>query len=171
MNRMDVAMLILRLCFGLSMAWHGLNKVRGPRGISGTAGWFESIGMRSPMLNARLAAATEIAAGIALAIGFATPVASSAFVGLMVVAIVTVHWKVGFFVFLPHQGWEYCASIAVTAVAIALLGPGSISLDNAFGIAMFDSGPAAWLAAPIGIVAALCQLSLYWRPGRIREAS
>ena len=33
----------------------------------------------------------------------------------MTVAIVVAHWKVGFFIFKPNQGWEYCASIAVTA--------------------------------------------------------
>jgi len=108
------------------MAWHGLNKVRGPRGIAGTAGWFGSIGMRSPMLNARLAATTEIAAGVALAAGLATPIAAAAIVGMMTVAIITVHWKVGYFVFLPNQGWEYCAAIAVSAAAVALVGAGSI---------------------------------------------
>ena len=34
-------------------------------------------------------------------------------IGIMVVAIVVAHAKVGFFVFLPNQGWEYCATIAI----------------------------------------------------------
>lgn len=153
------------------MAWHGINKVRGPRGIAGTAGWFGSIGMRSPMLNARIAAATEIAAGVSFAAGFATPVAASALVGLMAVAIITVHWKVGYFVFLPGQGWEYCGAIATAAAAVALFGTGSISLDNALGLEVFAGSTMAWLAVPAGILAALCQLSLFWRPDRPEKAS
>ena len=52
----------------------------------------------------------------------------------MVVAIVVAHWKVGFFIFKPNQGWEYCASIAVAAFCIATIGPGEWSLDHAFDI-------------------------------------
>ena len=49
-------------------------------------------------------------------------------------AIVVAHWKVGFFIFKPNQGWEYCASIAVTAFVIAMIGPGEWSLDHAVDI-------------------------------------
>ena len=52
-------------------------------------------------------------------------------IGVMTVAIVVAHWKVGFFIFKPNQGWEYCASIAVTAFVIAMIGPGRWSLDHA----------------------------------------
>ena len=40
-------------------------------------------------------------------------------IGVMIVAIVVEHWKVGFFIFKPNQGWEYCASIAIAAFVIA----------------------------------------------------
>lgn len=171
MSRTDVALLILRASFGASMAWHGLNKLRGERGIAGTAAWFASIGMRSPVLNARLASTTEIAAGVAFAAGLATPLSAAAFIGLMVVAIVTVHWRVGYFVFLPNQGWEYCAAIAVVAAAVSLLGPGSLSVDDALLSGWFD-GP--WWAVgsiAVGIAAGLCQLSLFWRPDRVEDRS
>jgi hypothetical protein len=32
-----------------------------------------------------------------------TPLAAAGMIGLMVVAIVVDHWKVGFFIFLPNQ--------------------------------------------------------------------
>ncbi|MBM3718389.1 MAG: DoxX family protein [Actinobacteria bacterium] len=169
MTRIDTALLAVRLCFGLSMAWHGLNKMRGPRGIAGTSSWFASIGMRKPELNARLACATEIIAGVCFAAGFATPLASAALIGLMVVAIVTVHWRVGYFVFLPNQGWEYCFCIAVVAGATAISGPGTVAVDHHFAADFFGAGTWAVLAVPLGIIAALCQLSLFWRPARTED--
>ena len=89
--------------------------------------------MRWPQWQARIAATTEIASGVMLAAGFLTPLAAAGIIGVMVVAIVVAHWKVGFFVFLPNQGWEYCASIIAAALAIAILGPGRWSIDHAIG--------------------------------------
>lgn len=166
MDSSDVAVLLLRTCFGLSMAWHGINKTRGPRGIAGTAAWFASIGMRRPRLNARLASLTEIAAGVSFAVGFLTPLAAAAIVGLMTVAIVTVHWRVGYFVFLPDQGWEYCFAIAVVAGVTPLFGADRASVDSVVGSDLFVGSPWTWLTVPLGIGVALCQLSLFWRPER-----
>jgi putative oxidoreductase len=159
MTKFDVALLLLRVSFGLSMAYHGLNKVRG-NGLSGTATWFESIGMKRPRAQAVAAASTEIIGGLLLLFGLATPLACVMFVSLMIVAIWTVHWKVGYFIFLPNGGWEYCASIAAVATAIGLLGPGEISLDASLGIS--DS----WgvFALPIGIIFAVCHVALTYRP-------
>ena len=69
--------------------------------------------MRWPQWQARLAATTEIGAGLLMALGLLTPLAAAGMIGVMMVAIVVDHWKVGFFIFKPNQGWEYCASIAV----------------------------------------------------------
>ncbi len=59
-----------------------------------------------------------------MALGLLTALAAAGMIGVMIVAIVVEHWKVGFFIFKPNQGWEYCASIAVTAFVIAMVGPG-----------------------------------------------
>jgi putative oxidoreductase len=95
-----------------------------------------------------------------LAIGWLTPVACTIFVSLMVVAIVTVHWKVGYFIFLPNGGWEYCASIVVVATAIGLLGPGEYSIDAAMSLTQVPG----LFVLPIGIVLSLCHLFLSYRP-------
>ena len=162
-DRLDVALLLLRIFFGLSLAYHGLNKVTGPSGLGGTAGWFGSIGMRWPRWQARLAAATEIGAGVLFAAGLLTSVAASGIVGVMFVAIVVAHWKVGFFVFKPGQGWEYCASIAVTAVAVGTVGAGRWSLDRVLGLQV-----TGWwglsIAAGLGVGAAALQLAVSYRP-------
>ena len=165
MDRIDTSIFLLRAVFGIFLAFHGINKIRG--GLAGTAGWFGSIGMRWPMMQARMAATTEIAAGLAFAAGLLTPIASAAIIATMLVAIVTVHWKVGFFIFLPNGGWEYCASIICVAATVALAGPGEFSLDEAMGTTF----SATWGVSGIvlGIVAAFVHLLLSWRPQRSRS--
>lgn len=158
MTRFDLAVLILRLIFGVSMAAHGLNKARG--GLEGTQKWFASIGMRSPWLQARTAASAEVASGTLMALGLFSALSCSVIIALMLVAIFTVHWRIGYFIFLPGGGWEYCAAIIAVATAVSLVGPGSVALDELLG-APFDVG--AW-ALPVGVVMAVCHLTLFWRP-------
>jgi putative oxidoreductase len=167
MPQFDLGLLVLRVVFGLFLAYHGYNKMFGKGGIKGTVGWFASIGMKWPGAQARIAAVTEMGAGVLLAAGLLTPLASAGIIGVMVVAIVVAHWKVGFFVFLPNQGWEYCASIAVAAWVVATVGPGRYSLDHAFG---WVGEPTAWagaiVAAVLGVGAAVVQLLVSYRPER-----
>jgi putative oxidoreductase len=160
MEKIDISLFILRVGFGLSMVAHGWNKVFSPSGLSGTAGWFNSIGMKWPALQARVAASTEIVAGLLMTIGLFTGAASLAFVSLMVVAIVTVHWKVGYFIFLPNGGWEYCAAIMLTATALSISGPGDASLDIVLGLPT-GYGIAAF---PFGLLLAVCHLTISFRP-------
>jgi putative oxidoreductase len=162
MDQFDLGLLVLRLVFGLFLAYHGYNKVAS--GIRGTERWFRSIGMKWPDVQARLAATTEIGAGVMLAAGLLTPLAAAGVIGVMTVAIVVAHWKVGFFIFKPDQGWEYCASIAVTALVIAMVGPGRWSLDRALGITWFDGWTGAIVAAVLGVGGAVAQLQLSYRP-------
>jgi putative oxidoreductase len=108
-DNINLGLLLLRLCLGLFLAYHGYNKFFGGGRIPGTTRWFASMGMKWPRAQALLAACTEIGAGVMFAAGFLTPLAAAGIIGVMVVAIVTEHWKVGFFIFKPGQGWEYCA--------------------------------------------------------------
>ena len=164
-DQTNFGLLILRLCLGLFLAYHGYNKVFGSGGLKGTASWFGSIGFKWPTWQARLGASTEIGAGLLLALGLLTPLAAAGVIGVMVVAIIVAHWKVGFFVFLPNQGWEYCATIAIGALAIGTMGPGQWSLDHAI-----DFGVEGWngliATAVIGIGGALLQLLICYRPAR-----
>src|SRR6478752_2284170 len=128
MTAYSVGLLILRVVLGVTMAAHGYNKFFGGGRIKGTAGWFESIGMKPGTFHARVAATTEMAAGIGLAVGLFTPVAAAGFVALMLVAAWTVHRHNGFFI--VKEGWEYNLILAVAAVAIAGTGAGRYSLDH-----------------------------------------
>ena len=66
---------MLRAVFGLFLAAHGYNKVFGGGGLAGTGRWFGSLGMRWPNVQARLAASTEMGAGVLFALGLLTPFA------------------------------------------------------------------------------------------------
>ncbi len=61
--------------------------------------------MKPGMFHARVAASTEVAAGLGLALGLLTPVPAAGFVALMLVAAWTVHRANGFFI--VKEGWEY----------------------------------------------------------------
>lgn len=158
MSRVDEALLVLRVVFGLSMVAHGLNKFRG--GVDGTQKWFAGIGMRFSRAQALTAATTEIASGVLLTVGFLTVPACTAIISLMLVAIVTVHWKVGYFIFLPGGGWEYCAAIAAVGTAISFTGPGRWSIDHALDGPWTDG---AW-ALPVAVILTAAHLGLFWRP-------
>ena len=159
----DWALLILRVVVGVTLAAHGYNKFFGGGRIAGTARWFESIGMRPGRRHAILAAAGEIAAGLALAAGFLTAPAAAGFVGLMTVAFWVAHRGKGPFVM--NDGWEYTAVLATVAVAVAMLGPGDLSLDGVIGIADVLNG---WVGLAIslggGVVAAVLLLAAFYRP-------
>ncbi len=138
----DTGLLILRLCLGITLAAHGFNKFFGGGRIPGTARWFESIGMKPGMLHARIAATTEVAAGLGLAAGLLTPIPAAGFVALMFVAAWTVHRPNGFFI--VKEGWEYNLVLAVSAVAVATVGAGRFSLDWRFSDTVgVTAGPAS----------------------------
>ncbi|MYI56727.1 MAG: DoxX family protein [Acidimicrobiia bacterium] len=159
----DWALLLLRVTVGLTLAAHGYNKFFGGGRIAGTARWFESIGMRPGRRHAILAAAGEIAAGLALAAGFLTVPAATGFVGLMTVAFWVAHRGKGLFVM--NDGWEYTVVLATVAVVIAMVGPGELSLDSVIGVADVLDG---WVGLVIslggGVLAAVLLLAAFYRP-------
>lgn len=158
---LDLGMLLVRLALGPMLVLHGANKVWGGGGLTGTAGWFESLGLRPGWLHARIAAATEIVAGLLVTFGLATGLAATAFVGLMTVAALTDHRGKGYFVF--KGGWEYVVLVAIVAVALAVIGPGDWSLDAALGLPLSGIGWGA-VAAVGGVGAALGMLAVFRRP-------
>lgn len=163
MSAFDAVLLILRVCLGLTMAAHGYQKFFSGGRISGTGKWFDSIGMKPGVWHARLAATTEVVAGIALALGLFTAVAAAAFVGLMLVAAWTVHRSNGFFI--VASGWEYNMVLAVAAVAVAGLGAGKISLDYLlFGSGFLDGWVGLIVSAGLGLVGGGGLLAAFFRP-------
>lgn len=131
MRERDLTALIMRLAIGPMLIAHGANKVGGKGGLEGTTRWFDGLGLRPAWVHARLAAATEITSGSLITLGFLSPLPNGAIVGLMTVAAATDHKGKGFFVF--KGGWEYTAVVSSVSTALAVLGPGRVSLDRLLG--------------------------------------
>ncbi|HWS44287.1 MAG TPA: DoxX family protein, partial [Acidimicrobiia bacterium] len=127
-NQVWLGLFVLRVTVGATMIAHGYNHIYRGGKIKGTAGWFESLGMKPGILHAWLASLTELAAGAGLVVGLLTPLAAGALIGTMVVAWITNHRNAGFFVFRrPVEGWEYLMNLVAALIAIACLGPGKWS--------------------------------------------
>ena len=67
-----------------------------------------------------------------MTLGLLNGLGAMAFVGLMTVAALTDHRGKGYFIF--KGGAEYVVLVAIVAVALAVVGPGRWSLDNALGL-------------------------------------
>jgi putative oxidoreductase len=159
----DIGLLVLRVVVGLTMAAHGYQKFFSGGRISGTGRWFDSIGMRPGRIHALAAAATEVGAGLLLALGLLTSLAGAAFVALMLVAAYTVHRANGFF--SVRSGWEYNLVLATVGAAVGITGPGAYSLDHLAGLTTVFSGlPGLLIAVGGGLVAGMAQLLLFYRP-------
>ncbi len=134
---MNLGLLILRLVVGLLFVGHGAQKlfgVWGGHGLRGTAGFFEQIGLRPGHLHATAAGLLEFGGGALLALGLFTPFASAALIAVMTAAVITVHFTKG--LWSTGGGYEYNLVLAAAAFALAAIGAGVWSLDNAFGFSI-----------------------------------
>ena len=124
----NLGLLLLRVFPGLVFTYHGAQKLFGAfggGGLSGTAQFFESIGIPFASANALLAGGTEFFGGLALLTGVASRIASLPLVFTMLVAMVTVH---GSAFAASKGGMEYPLTLAGVTAAVALLGPGRYRL-------------------------------------------
>lgn len=169
---MDVAIILLRIVAGLTLAAHGSQKLFGLFGGSGPSGtrtFFTGLGFRAPLVLAFVAGLSEFGGGLLFAFGLLTPFAALAITVVMLNAIGSVHWQKGFF--NSAGGFEYNLLIIATGVAVTAAGPGRFSLDRAFGWAGTISGP--WWALAVVVLApmiALVTLTLGRRSQAPRES-
>jgi putative oxidoreductase len=127
---------ILRLTLAIVMFPHGAQKVLGwfgGYGLRGTLGYFTSQGIPVPL--ALLAFAAELLGSLGILVGLFTRVAAFGIACVMVVAIVTVHAKFGFFMnwsgTQKGEGYEYHLLALGIALALIVGGAGLWSLDAA----------------------------------------
>jgi putative oxidoreductase len=132
---MDVAMLILRVVVGALFVGHGAQKLFGwfgGHGLTGTGGFFESVGIKPGRPAAAAAGIAELTGGLLFATGLLMPVAAALIIAVMTVAIVRVHWRQG--LWITEGGAEYSLVLIAVAFAVTAVGPGEVSLDHALGI-------------------------------------
>lgn len=148
---MKLGLTLLRAIVGALFVGHGTQKLFGwfgGHGIEGTAGFFESIGLRPGRKHATAAGAAEAGGGALLALGFLTPAAAASLIGVMSTAISKVHAKNG--PWATDGGYEYNLALIAIMVVLADVGPGDVSLDHALGIEV--KGP---LVALLALVAGI----------------
>jgi putative oxidoreductase len=131
----DVGLLVLRLVLGAIFIGHGAQKLFGSFGgphISGFAKMLAQIGVRPARPMAILVGFAEFVGGILMILGFLTPLAAVALIGVMIGAVLTVHLKYGFF--NTNGGYEFNLALAGMALTVLIVGAGVYSLDSALGI-------------------------------------
>ena len=123
-----IALLLTRAATGLLLVPHGYAKITG--GVTGLAAGLAAKGLPYPNILAWCASLAEFAGGICLALGLLGRLSALAISVTMVVAWATMHLgnikDIG-----GAQGsvFEYPFLLSVVALALAISGPGRLSLD------------------------------------------
>ncbi|GAA2200146.1 DoxX family protein [Sinomonas flava] len=138
----DAARAVLRIALGAVFFAHGWQKFF-EYTIPGAQGAFAQMGVPAAQVAAPIAAGLELVGGALLIVGLLTRVAATLLAVEMLGALFLVHVSAGMFV--EKGGMELVLLLAAGAAAVALVGPGRISL----GAAIFgrSSGRLAAIAA------------------------
>lgn len=120
----DLGLLVLRLAVGLGMFWgHGLGKLLHFQQRAGRFPDPLGIGGEATLVVAVIA---EVLCALAVAAGIFTRLAAIPPALVMLVAMLTIHLGD------PFEKWELALVYFAGYVAVALLGPGRLSLDAKF---------------------------------------
>lgn len=123
----------LRLVLGAVFIAHGSQKLFGAFGGPGLAKWTSSpppLAFMQPMGKYWMGAAVaaEFLGGILVLLGLLTRLGALLILGVMVTAIIGVHWTGGFF---APEGIELPMTLAGICLALLLTGGGQVSADLA----------------------------------------
>jgi putative oxidoreductase len=130
----DYGILLLRVVIGALVAAHGGRRLFGwfgGRGRTGTVAYFASLGYRVPHLAWLLVGVAELLGGLLLVAGLATPLASLMVAVVALNAIAVARWRSGLFV--SRGGFELDVVLVTVVTALAVSGPGRVSLDRLIG--------------------------------------
>lgn len=118
---------VLRVVIGFLLAAHGWQKYV-EFTLEGTAAAFGQMGVPLAGVVAPVMATLELVGGIAIVLGLFTRVFAGVLALGMVGAAVLVHAPAG--VFVEAGGFELVAALGAGAAALALVGPGRLSIDH-----------------------------------------
>ena len=124
-NQINAGLTILRLVIGAIFVAHGGQKIF-VFGLDGVAGAFAGMGIPMAGILGPFVAFVELFGGLALITGLLTRLASLGLLSTMVVAILQVHAKAGFF---NPNGIEFPLSLLGSTALIAIAGAGAWSID------------------------------------------
>lgn len=128
-RQINIALTLLRVVIGAIFIAHGAQKLF-VFGFAGVAGGFAGMGVPMARILGPFVTLVEFFGGIALGVGLLTRLASLGIASTMVVAILLVHLKQGFF---NPGGVEFPLSLLASTIALILTGPGAWSLDALIG--------------------------------------
>jgi putative oxidoreductase len=154
-------LLLVRLVIGLAFAAHGAQKLFGwfgGYGIAGTGGFFETLGFRPGRVFAAAAGFSEFVGGLLIAAGLFGPVGPMFVIAAMLVAVVAVHLRNGFFV--STNGVELPLLYLLIGLIYAFAGFGVLSLDAAFGLAPVWTPAVIWGVVILGFVGGLLNIAV-----------
>ena len=117
---------MLRVVIGVVFLAHGGQKLF-IWGFGGVAAFMGKIGVPAPMLAAVVVTLVEFLGGLALVLGLYSQWAAALLGVDMLVAILTVHLRGGFF--LPN-GFEFALTLLAANTALVLLGSGEASVEK-----------------------------------------
>ncbi len=158
-------LLLVRLIIGLGFAAHGTQKLFGwfgGYGLAGTGGFFETIGFKPGRFFAFAAGAAELLGGLLIALGLGGPVGPMFVISAMLVAIVAVHLRNGFF--NQGNGVELPLLYLLIAVGYAFAGFGPLSLDAAVGWNAVWTPVIDWAVVVLGFVGGFANLAARRQP-------
>jgi putative oxidoreductase len=124
----SIGLTVLRLILGATFIAHGAQKLF-IMGFSGVSGGFAQMGIPLPGFFGPFVSLVEFFGGIAILLGLLTRLSALGLAVNMVVAMLTVHLKAGFF---NPNGVEFPLALFGMAVALMTMGAGAFSVDALF---------------------------------------
>lgn len=125
-GKVGIGLLILRVVMGLGIMSHGWSKIQKPfswMGADGPPGWLQA-----------LAALSEFGGGLAIVLGFLTPLGALGVLCTMIGAWYFAHRDLPWLSFNPKaKTFEYAALYGAIALTFLFTGPGRYSLDALIG--------------------------------------
>jgi putative oxidoreductase len=158
---LDHAIAVLRVVAGLLLLGHGAQKLFGAfgsPGIRGFAGWLGSLGLPAPVAFAWFVGLCEFLGGLLFLLGFVSPIAAVALSGVMLGAIVLVHWSKG--IWASKGGLEFPLVLLAIAFVVGLAGPGRYALDSMFQVILPATAQSIYIAGRIIEIVALTAVQI-----------
>ncbi len=136
------AALPIELIVGVVFFAHGLTKLIDPQGFATNA-----LG-GIPSFLSYLVIVAEFGGGLLLLSGLLVRLGALGHLCVMIVAVTQVHWSIGL---TERGGFEFPLTLLATSIALLILGPDPLSIDDNIGISIHRSREAAFRRESIDI--------------------